>query len=121
MLDLPINWTYEHALRMELICMLGTYYIKNNVCTWSKYLAMQKGLAMQKSSGPWFSLDRIIVTYFFLIFLQIFYAHMLYIHRVLHFALLSLTVCTEFILNNVPVICIFFTASGLDGLVRTVI
>ena len=50
---------------MELIYMLGTYYIKNNVCTWSKYLAMQKGLDMQKSSGPWISLDRIIVTYFF--------------------------------------------------------
>ena len=65
MLDLPINWTYEHALRMELIYTLGTYYIKNNVCTWSKYLAMQKGLDVQKSSGPWISLDRIIVTYFF--------------------------------------------------------
>ena len=50
---------------MELIYTLGTYYIKNNVCTWSKYLAMQKGLDVQKSSGPWISLDRIIVTYFF--------------------------------------------------------
>ena len=30
LLDLWTNWIYEYALGMELICMLGTYYIRKS-------------------------------------------------------------------------------------------